>query len=101
MTVTFNFSYKNIRLLNVTIDNIVDTEMKGLISDLQVLIRHHSVSAKRQGLVDCAKSVADIMGKAGIKSQVLYFDSVRLENNNDYFPPPPIVYGEVKSKSNP
>src|SRR5919197_3298794 len=101
MTVTFNFSYKNIRLLNGTIDNIVDTEMKGLISDLQVLIRHPSVSAKRQGLVDCAKSVADIMDKAGIKSQVLYLDSASSGNNSDYFPAPPIVYGEVKSQSNP
>ena len=87
--------------MNGIIDDVVDSEMKGLISDLQTLIRHPSVSAKRQGLVDCAKGVADIMGKAGIKSQVLYFDSVRPENNNDYFPPPPIVYGEVKSKSNP
>src|SRR5919198_710721 len=101
MTVTFNFSYKNIRLLNGTIDNIVDNEMKGLISDLQVLIRHPSVSAKRQGLVDCAKSVADIMDKAGIKSQVLYLDSASSGNNSDYFPAPPIVYGEVKSQSNP
>jgi acetylornithine deacetylase/succinyl-diaminopimelate desuccinylase-like protein len=87
--------------LNGIIDDVVDSEIKGLIFDLQTLIRHPSVSAKRQGLVDCAKSVADIMGKAGIKSQVLYFDSVRLKNNNDYFPPPPIVYGEVKSKSSP
>jgi acetylornithine deacetylase/succinyl-diaminopimelate desuccinylase-like protein len=88
-------------LLKGIIDNDVDYEMKGLISDLQTLIRHPSVSAKRQGLVDCAKSVAYIMDKAGIKSEVLYFDSVSSGGNNDYFPAPPIVYGEVKSKSNP
>ncbi|MFL6440596.1 MAG: M20/M25/M40 family metallo-hydrolase, partial [Nitrososphaeraceae archaeon] len=75
--------------------------MEDLISDLQTLIRYPSVSAKRQGLVDCAKSVAGIMDKAGIKSQVLYSDSVSSGNNSDYLPAPPIVYGEVKSKSNP
>jgi acetylornithine deacetylase/succinyl-diaminopimelate desuccinylase-like protein len=88
--------------LNGIIDDVVDSEMEDLISDLQTLIRYPSVSAKRQGLVDCAKSVAGIMDKAGIKSQVLYSDSVSSGNNSDYLPaPPPIVYGEVKSKSNP
>ena len=75
--------------------------MKGLVSDLQTLIRHPSVSAKKQGLVECAKSVATMMDKAGIKSEVLYLDSVSLEDNTEHFTAPPIVYGEVKSKSNP
>src|SRR5918912_484576 len=75
--------------------------MKSLISDLQTLIRHPSVSAKKQGLVNCAKSVADIMDKAGIKSELLYFDDVGLEDHSEHLIVPPIVYGEVKSKSNP
>src|ERR687886_185876 len=92
---------ENIELLSGIIDNVVDCEMKSLISDLQTLIRHPSVSAKKQGLVNCAKSVADIMDKAGIKSELLYFDDVGLEDHSEHLIVPPIVYGEVKSKSNP
>jgi acetylornithine deacetylase/succinyl-diaminopimelate desuccinylase-like protein len=88
-------------LLSGIIDNVVDCEMKSLISDLQTLIRHPSVSAKKQGLVNCAKSVTDIMDKAGIKSELLYFDDVGLEDHSEHLIVPPIVYGEVKSKSNP
>jgi acetylornithine deacetylase/succinyl-diaminopimelate desuccinylase-like protein len=87
--------------LSGIIDNVVDCEMKSLISDLQTLIRHPSVSAKKQGLVNCAKSVTDIMDKAGIKSELLYFDDVGLEDHSEHLIVPPIVYGEVKSKSNP
>jgi acetylornithine deacetylase/succinyl-diaminopimelate desuccinylase-like protein len=66
--------------------------MGGLISDLQTLIRQPSVSAKKQGLVECANLVAQIMRKAGISSEVLYLDDKAVA---------PAVYGEVKSKSNP
>lgn len=66
--------------------------MDGLISDLQTLIRQPSVSAKKQGLVECANLVAQIMRKAGINSEVLYLDDKTVA---------PVVYGEVKSKSNP
>ena len=65
--------------------------MDGLISDLQILIRQPSVSAKKQGLVECANLVAKIMRKIGINSEVLYLDDQNI---------PPIVYGELKSKSN-
>jgi acetylornithine deacetylase/succinyl-diaminopimelate desuccinylase-like protein len=75
-----------------TINEIVDAEMNGLISDLQILIRQPSVSAKKQGLIECANLVAKIMRKAGINSEVLYLDDKSI---------PPIVYGELKSKSNP
>ena len=73
------------------IDAVVDVEMPGLISDLQTLIRQPSVSAKKQGLVECANLVAETMHKAGINSEVLYLDDNSV---------PPIVYGEVKSRSN-
>lgn len=66
--------------------------MGGLVSDLQTLIRQPSVSAKKQGLVECANLVAQIMRKAGINSEVLYLDDKTVA---------PAVYGEVKSKSNP
>lgn len=74
------------------IDAVVDAEMPGLISDLQTLIRQPSVSAKKQGLVECANLVAETMRKAGIRSEVLYLDDKSIA---------PIVYGEVTSRSNP
>lgn len=74
------------------INEIVDAEMEGLITDLNTLIRQPSISAKKQGLVECANLVAKIMRKAGINSEVLYLDDKSI---------PPIVYGELKSKSNP
>ena len=79
------------------IDATVDSEMKGLVSDLQTLIRQPSVSARRVGLLECANLVAHIMLKSGINSEVLYLDDLK----NDKKDVPPIVYGEVKSKANP
>ena len=73
------------------IDQLVDADIDALIEDLQTLIRQPSVSAKKQGLEECASLVARIMAKAGINSEVLHLDDRSI---------PPIVYGEVKSKSN-
>ncbi|MGI8831220.1 MAG: M20/M25/M40 family metallo-hydrolase [Nitrososphaeraceae archaeon] len=88
------------------IDDLVDSDMNGLISDLQSLIKQPSVSAKKQGLVECAGLVASIMNKAGINAEVLYLDDDSKTKDNtrsvaNSTPPPPIVYGEVKSKANP
>lgn len=74
------------------INSLVDAEMPGLISDLQALIRQPSVSAKKQGLVECANLVAETMRKAGIIAETLYLDDKSIS---------PIVYGEVISRSNP
>jgi acetylornithine deacetylase/succinyl-diaminopimelate desuccinylase-like protein len=63
-----------------------------MIADLQTLIRQPSVSAKKQGLVECANLVSGVMQKAGISSEVLYLSDRTV---------PPIVFGQVKSKSNP
>src|SRR6476469_3873446 len=106
--------------MNHIIDSRVDLEMKSLIADLQVLIRQPSVSAKNQGLIECAKLVLDIMRKAGIDAEILYLysdkdkdkDKDENENENNKIKAkeetnkynervPPILYGEVKSKSNP
>jgi hypothetical protein len=81
----------------------VDSEMGNLISNLQSLIRQHSISARKQGLTECANLVASIMNKAGIHTEILYLDQNVNDNghhNNDTNVPP-IVYGEVKSKANP
>ncbi len=98
--VTFNFNIKNKNLLDGVINTIVDSDMGDLIADLQTLIQCPSVSAKGQGLVHCAKIVSDIMNKAGIKAEILYLDKNYSGTGDDKIPPP-IIYGEVVSKSNP
>ena len=69
----------------------VDNAFPKLVSDLQTLIRQPSVSAKNEGIEECAELVKKMLEKSGISAQVL-----RLKKNVA-----PIVYGEVKSKSNP
>jgi acetylornithine deacetylase/succinyl-diaminopimelate desuccinylase-like protein len=82
-----------------------DDDDDDAITDLQTLIRQPSVSAKNQGLVSCAQVVVQIMRKAGIDSRLLYLDNLLKAEQEDIDPPfptsPPLVYGEVKSKSNP
>ncbi|HUU48135.1 MAG TPA: M20/M25/M40 family metallo-hydrolase [Nitrosopumilaceae archaeon] len=68
----------------------VDSNMNNLISDLQTLIRQPSVSAKNEGIEECAKLVKKTLQKSGIPSEIL-----RLKKGVA-----PIVYGEVKSKKN-
>ena len=68
----------------------VDRNMPGLISDLQTLIRQPSVSARNQGIEQCATLVARMLKKSGIKSEILRLKGVA-----------PLVFGEVKSKKNP
>ena len=69
----------------------VDTHMDDLISDLQMLIRQPSVSAKNEGIEECAKLVQKLLKDSGVKSEIL-----RLRKGVA-----PIVYGEIKSKQNP
>ena len=69
----------------------VDSQMNLLVKDLQLLIRQPSVSAKNEGIEECAKLVKKLLDKTGIKSEIL-----RLDKNTV-----PLVYGEIKSKSNP
>lgn len=77
----------------ITMNSIkyIDANMDDLISDLQLLIRQPSVSAKNEGIEECAKLVQKLLRKSGIKSEVL-----RLKKNVA-----PVVYGEIKSKKNP
>ena len=69
----------------------VDSHMDELVSDLQVLIRQPSVSAKNEGIEECAVLVQKLLKKSGIKSEIL-----RLKKDVA-----PIVYGEIQSKQNP
>ena len=69
----------------------VDSQMNLLVKDLQILIRQPSVSAKNEGIEECALLVKKLLQQNGIKSELL-----RLNKKTA-----PIVYGEIKSKSNP
>ena len=69
----------------------IDSHMENLISDLQTLIRQPSVSAKNEGIEECAKLVKKLLEKSGVKSEIL-----RLKKGVA-----PVVYGEIKSKQNP
>ncbi|MFB5612292.1 MAG: M20/M25/M40 family metallo-hydrolase, partial [Nitrosarchaeum sp.] len=68
----------------------IDAHMDSLISELQILIQQPSVSAKNEGIEECAQLVKKILEKSGIKSEILRLKNVA-----------PIVYGEIKSKKNP
>jgi acetylornithine deacetylase/succinyl-diaminopimelate desuccinylase-like protein len=88
--------------LNEIIGTTIDSEMDSLILDLQRLIRQPSVSAKKQGITECASLVADIMDRAGIHSQILHLDQDICDGrHDDDSSANPIVYGEAKSKANP
>ena len=80
---------------------ITRSEIDLFVSDLQSLIRQPSVSARKQGLSECANLIAMIMQRAGIKSELLYLDKDGSKSENLEGAAPPIVYGEVKSKSKP
>ena len=49
----------------------VDSHMEDLILDLQTLIKQPSVSAKNEGIEDCAKLVQKLLKKSGISSEIL------------------------------
>ena len=49
----------------------VDAHMKDLVTDLQLLIRQPSVSAKNEGIEECAKLVKKLLINSGIKSEIL------------------------------
>ena len=66
----------------------VDTHMGELISDLQKLIQQPSVSAKNEGIEECAKLVKILLKSSGLKSEIL-----RLKKGIA-----PIVFAEIKSK---
>lgn len=68
----------------------VDSHMDSLVTDLQMLIRQPSISAKNEGIEECAKLVNKLLKKSGVKSEIL-----RLKKGVA-----PIVYGEIKSKQN-
>lgn len=83
----------------------VDSSSDDIIADLRLLIRQPSVSAVKQGLVECANVVASIMRKAGITTEIMQLynkrEGIDSDSDSDSDVPPPLVHGEVKSKANP
>ena len=78
----------------------IDSRNDDVIADLQSLIRQRSVSAKKQGLEQCAAVVAGIMVKAGINTRILNLPRDGKSDGQSSIAPP-IVYGEVKTKRKP
>lgn len=76
-------------------DIISEIDTNKLINDLQRLIKISSVSARKQNLEECANEIVRIMKEIGIFAELIYL------NKNEKNEAPPIVYGEIKSKSNP
>ena len=49
----------------------VDKHMNTLLKDLQTLIRQPSISAKNEGIEECAILVSKLLKKAGVSSEIL------------------------------
>ena len=94
--------------------NNLKVDMNDLISDLQILIRQPSVSAKQKGMIECATLLKKIMEKAGINTELIYHNSeskVLLSNedgskiassqDSEDDKVPPVLFGEIRSKQNP
>jgi acetylornithine deacetylase/succinyl-diaminopimelate desuccinylase-like protein len=69
------------------VNEYVDAHADDFLEDLVKLIRQPSVSAKREGMQECAELVEKMMQEAGLSTKVLH----EKEGN-------PVVYGEIRSK---
>ena len=81
--------------------SLTDDQINDLISDLQILIRQPSISATNQGLEECSILLSNMMKNAGIQTDLLFLDLDEQVESRTISRIPPVVYGEVKSKSNP
>lgn len=78
-------------IISKKILKFIDNNLDDLVFQLQSLIRQPSISAKNEGIEECAILVAKILKKSGIHSEIL-----RIKKEVA-----PLVFGEVKSKQNP
>ncbi|MEM3464188.1 MAG: M20/M25/M40 family metallo-hydrolase [Candidatus Bathyarchaeia archaeon] len=79
------------RVGNVSLEkvyNYIDGHAEDFVQDLVRLVRQPSVSAKDEGIAECARLVEEMMRETGLSTKVL-----EGEKGN------PVVYGEVRSKS--
>lgn len=68
----------------------VEAHAGGMVAGLQRLIRQPSVSARGEGIEECAELVRGMLEESGIRSEVLRVRGAA-----------PLVYGEVRSEQNP
>jgi acetylornithine deacetylase/succinyl-diaminopimelate desuccinylase-like protein len=70
----------------------VDSSSDDILADLKLIIRQPSVSAVKQGLVECANVVASIMDKAGIATEIMHLYNKRegIDSDSDV---PLLSYG--------
>ena len=66
----------------------IDSNSKRFIDDLVRLVRQPSVSARKEGMQECAEIVEEMMREMGISTRI-----IPEEDGN------PVVYGEIRSKS--
>ncbi len=66
----------------------IDSNSQSFIQDLVRLVRQPSVSARKEGMQECAEIVDEMMREIGISTRI-----IPEEEGN------PVVYGEIKSKS--
>ncbi|MGB9676405.1 MAG: M20/M25/M40 family metallo-hydrolase [Candidatus Bathyarchaeales archaeon] len=66
----------------------IDANADAFVQDLVKLVRQPSVSAKGEGIEECADLVEEMLQKVGFSTKIL-----RQKKGN------PVVYGELKSKS--
>src|SRR6476646_12224267 len=85
----------NMRYMITKVNCAIDSNMQDIVLDLQTLIRQPSSASNKQNLFRCAHLVAATMTKANIKTELIYLND---QGEDDI---PPIVFGEVKSRSNP
>ena len=78
-----------------------DQTQLNIIKDLQELIRKPSVSALNTGLEECALLISNMMNRIGIKTELLVLPDIKKTEDANNKPIPPLVFGEIKSKSNP
>jgi acetylornithine deacetylase/succinyl-diaminopimelate desuccinylase-like protein len=64
--------------------NNIEANYMDYISDLQRLVRQPSVSAKGEGIAECASLVRETLERRGIKARILKLDKAN-----------PLVYGEL------
>ena len=61
----------------------VDKHMNTLLKDLQTLIRQPSISAKNEGIEECAILVSKLLKKAGVSSEILRLNKTCLLYTSD------------------
>jgi len=66
----------------------IDTNSQAFVNHLVALVRQPSVSARKEGMKECAELVAKMLKEVGISTKILP------ERDGN-----PVVYGEIKSKA--